>query len=439
MSLEGATVLGINPPVYDFTWFDLWSKPVGLLSIMQNLRRSGNNVHLVDCLYESKNQSPPQKSLDFGRWKTQQTLVDKPEPYRGIPRRYYRFGLGGAELRKRLASCPRPNVILITSAMTYWYRGVYEAIEAVKEVFPDAFVILGGAYAQLCPEHARLSGADFVQTEQFSFPYETIALDLYDSPSYGVLITSWGCPMTCNYCASGKLWPTFSQREPDDVLKDLANQASISTVTDMAFYDDALLLNKERLFYPLCRHIRENYPNLRLHTPNGLHVAQMDDECCEILFQTGFRTIRLSLEGTDEFTSRVSSGKTGEIAARGYERAVESLLRAGYRHDDIETYILVGLPGQRVEDVRRSIKTVIELGGHPKLTDFSPIPGTPLFNTAMRLTPDIAKEPLLHNKTIYTSYVAKTVPPDELQGLKDMIRENIVEAAKAPPLRSYGL
>jgi len=419
MSLKGATVLGINPPVYDFTWFDLWSKPVGLLAIMQNLRRSGNDVHLVDCLYESR--APTQKSLDFGRWQTERTLVDKPEPYRDVPRRYYRFGLGSAELRKRLASCPRPDVILVTSAMTYWYRGVYETIEAAKEIFPDAFVILGGAYAQLCPEHAQRSGADFVQTENFSLPYETIALDLYESPSYGVLITSWGCPMSCGYCASSKLWPVFSQREPEDVFKDLANQASIHTVTDMAFYDDALLLNRERLFYPLCRHIREHYPGLRLHTPNGMHVAQMDDECCETLFRTGFRTIRLSLEGTDEFTAQVSSGKTH--AAHEYERAVESLLRAGYSRQSIETYILVGLPGQRVEDVRKSIETVISLGGRPKLTDFSPIPGTPLFDVALRLTPDIAKEPLLQNKTVYTTYVAKTVSPDELQNLKDMTKK----------------
>ena len=414
--LKGVAVLGINPLVYDFAWFDLWSKPAGLLSILQNLRRSGNNIHLIDCLYESRI-----KPVSFGRWKTERTIVDKPEPYRDVPRRCYRFGLNRAEFRKRLASCPKPDVILVTSAMTYWYMGVYEAIETAKEIFPSAFVILGGAYACLCPEHASLSGADFVQTEPLNSLYETIALDLYEQPSYGVLITSWGCPMSCSYCASSKLWPIFAQRGPEDVFKDLANQMSIRTVTDMAFYDDALLLNKEKLFYPLCKHIRERYPDLRLHTPNGMHVAQLDGECCETLFRTGFRTIRLSLEGTDEFTAQASSGKTGE---GGYERAVESLLRAGYGRENIETYILVGLPGQNVEDVRKSIEAVLNLGGRPKLTEFSPIPGTPLFEEALLLTPEIAKEPLLQNNTTYAPYVAKTVSPVELQELKDFIRSN---------------
>ena len=110
-------MLGINPPVYDFAWFDLWSKPAGLLALLHNLRRSGNNVRLIDCLYEART-----KPLGLGRWKTEQTLADKPPPYRDleIPRRYYRFGLGRDEFRKRLASCPKPDVILVTSAMTYW-------------------------------------------------------------------------------------------------------------------------------------------------------------------------------------------------------------------------------------------------------------------------------------------------------------------------------
>ncbi|MDR1979823.1 MAG: radical SAM protein [Synergistaceae bacterium] len=415
-NLKNATVLGINPPVYDFSWFDLWSKPVGLLCLLRTLRREGNDVRLVDCLYEGRT-----KPLDFGRWKAQRLPVEKPEPYKNIPRRYYRFGLNGAAFRNRIASCPRPDAIFVTSAMTYWYEGVFEAVKTAKEVFPDVPVVLGGAYARLCPQHALRSGADFIQTEPFlcSAYDASPALDLYDAPSYGVLITSRGCPMHCDYCAAYKLWPGFEQRPLQDVFADLAGQMSLPTVTDMAFYDDALLLNKERHFYPLCRHLRERYPKLRLHTPNGLHVAQLDEECCRTLFRTGFRTIRLSLEGTDDFIGKASSDK---VAASDYERAVASLLRAGYEPDDIETYILVGLPGQDAGSVRASIEAVRGLGARPKLAEFSPIPGTPLFEASLRLTPRIADEPLLHNNTIYAQYVARTLTPEELQGLKDLAK-----------------
>jgi radical SAM superfamily enzyme YgiQ (UPF0313 family) len=418
--LKGATVLGINPPVYDFSWFDLWSKPVGLLCLLQALRHAGNDVHLVDCLYEGRT-----KPLDFGRWRVERLPVEKPGPYKNIPRRYYRFGQSNAAFLSRLASCPKPDVVFVTSAMTYWYPGVFEAVQTAKEAFPGVPVVLGGTYARLCPQHAAESGANFIQTEVFSCFSSSAwgaspALDLYSRPSYGILVTSRGCPMRCEYCAAHRLWPGFQQRPLEDVFADLAAQTSLPTVTDMAFYDDALLLNKERHFYPLCRHLREHYPELRLHTPNGLHVAQLDDQCCQTLFRTGFRTIRLSLEGTDDFTGRVSSNK---VAAPDYRNAVTSLLRSGYGPEGIETYILVGLPGQDAGHIRASIEMVKDLGARPKLAEFSPIPGTALFQESLKRTPGIADEPLLHNNTIYAQYVAKTLTPQDLQDLKDLAKK----------------
>ncbi|MDR1376420.1 MAG: hypothetical protein LBJ22_02825, partial [Synergistaceae bacterium] len=99
---------------------------------------------------------------------------------------------------------------------------------------------------------------------------------------------------------------------------------------------------------------------------------------------------------------------------------VTSLLRAGYEPDRIETYILVGLPGQNIANIRASIEEVKSLGARPKLAEFSPIPGTALFQESLRRAPRIADEPLLHNNTIYAQYVAKNLTPEELQGLKDL-------------------
>ena len=57
----------------------------------------------------------------------------------------------------------RPDVIGITSGMTYWYPGLFKTIQAVKSLFKGVPVIGGGVYATLCHDHAILfSGADFV-------------------------------------------------------------------------------------------------------------------------------------------------------------------------------------------------------------------------------------------------------------------------------------
>jgi len=44
------TVLLINPPVYDFAAYDLFSKPLGLLYLAARLRRAGYTVRLIDCM-----------------------------------------------------------------------------------------------------------------------------------------------------------------------------------------------------------------------------------------------------------------------------------------------------------------------------------------------------------------------------------------------------
>ena len=57
----------------------------------------------------------------------------------------------------------RPDLILVTSLMTYWYPGVQETIQELKSRLPDVPVVLGGVYASLCFDHAKQhSGADRV-------------------------------------------------------------------------------------------------------------------------------------------------------------------------------------------------------------------------------------------------------------------------------------
>ena len=74
-----------------------------------------------------------------------------------------RYGISEADFRARLSRLPRPDAVLVTSLMTYWYPGVSAAIALVQEHFPGVPVILGGIYASLCPDHARaVSGADLV-------------------------------------------------------------------------------------------------------------------------------------------------------------------------------------------------------------------------------------------------------------------------------------
>ncbi len=412
--LRGATILGINPPVFDFTCFDLWAKPLGLLFLLDALRRRENTVFLLDCLAEEAGEA-----ISFGRRKLVRSEVPKPTVFKNIPRRYHRFGLDDAAMLRRMRALPRPDCVLVTSGMTYWYEGVFRAVELAKELFPGVPVILGGVYARLCPEHAVRSGADVVQDVPPSIPLVRPAMELYAESGYAVLLTSFGCPLSCEYCASKRLFPKFVVRELSETLADAAFQFSLHGARDAAFYDDALLIDKERRFYPLCEALHSRFPGVRYHTPNGLHIREIDERCAAVLKRTGFQTLRLSLESSDPDVQRKGSGKT---SGEEFRRALGDLRRAGFTSEQMETYILAGLPGQTTSSVVDSILFAESCGARAKLAEFSPVPGTPSFEEAAAAIPQLREEPLLHNKTAYTSFISGAILPEELQRLKDLTK-----------------
>ena len=173
-------ILLINPWIYDFSAYDLWVKPLGLLYIAAVLKKNGFGVHLIDCL--DPYNPIMEKMCSDGKLSRNETgsghfykeRVVKPERLKRIINRHYkRHGITPALFEHELSSIPKPDVILVTSIMTYWYPGVFEVIRLAKYRYPDVPVILGGVYATLCMEHAsKLSNADIV----ISGPGESEAL-----------------------------------------------------------------------------------------------------------------------------------------------------------------------------------------------------------------------------------------------------------------------
>src|SRR5690348_16597273 len=138
-----------NPPIYDFTAFDFWLRPYGLLRVGGQLR--GCKLTVFDHLVSSDRDA-------FGRGRFEQQLLPKPQPLADVPRRFYRFGRPSEHFRQ-LLSCQPFDAVLVQTVMTYWYLGVREVINAVRELQPHAKIILGGVYATLCPAHAASLGA----------------------------------------------------------------------------------------------------------------------------------------------------------------------------------------------------------------------------------------------------------------------------------------
>jgi radical SAM superfamily enzyme YgiQ (UPF0313 family) len=129
-----------------------------------------------------------------------------------------------------------------------------------------------------------------------------------------------------------------------------------------------------------------------------LHIRKIDEELADLLFQCRFKTIRLGFETSDENEQLALGGKVNNP---DFQIAVRNLKRAGYTQGQIGVYILAGLPSQRATEVQETISYVRKAGAKPVLVEYSPIPGTPLFQKAKAESPfDLENEPLFHNNSI---------------------------------------
>jgi radical SAM superfamily enzyme YgiQ (UPF0313 family) len=414
-------VLLINPWIADFAAYNFWIKPLGLINIAGLLRVNGFRITLIDCLDFSI------KRKKYGDGKFLRTKIDKPHSLKSVPRNYSQYGIPEEMLLKRFSMLEEnPDIIGITSGMTYWYPGVFKVIDITKKFFSNVPIILGGIYATLCYEHAKKhSGVDIVfngreESEvlrlisnltgfeiglfEFRNPQSRIrnesypAFDLYPQLDYICISTSKGCPFTCTYCASPFLTRGFLRRDPFKVVGEIDYWTSKCGVNNIAFYDDALLIDPSKHFVPIMKEVIRRGIRCNFHTPNALHIREISKEVADLLFCGGFKTIRLGFETSNEATQIETGGK---VDNRAFRQAIKNLRRAGYSGEKIGVYLMVGLPGQRVGEVEEAIAFVKESGANPMLVEYSPIPHTPLFEKAKKMSPfDLENEPLYHNNSI---------------------------------------
>ncbi len=421
-------ILLINPWIYDFAAYDFWLKPLGLLYLGSLLRANNHKVSYIDCLdfsnplmLQKNGKAPKRHAYGHGRFFRQ--VIDKPDGLKVLPRSYCRYGIDPDVFRTELSRYSDTDIVLVTSMMTYWYPGVFDAIKIIKEILPGVPVILGGKYASLCHDHAMAySGADYVISgrgekkilqilqnlfdESIVYEPDPDDLDALPYPAFDLInpinqvpiITSLGCPYRCSYCSSHLFYKKYLRRDPVRVADEIEHWQKNFGVTDFSFYDDALLVDPEEMIIPLLQEIKKRNLSCRFHCPNGLHIRQIDSKLSQILYDSGFKTIRFGFE-TAAFLLQKETG--GKVQNEELSEAVIHLKKAGYKTDDIGIYLLCGIPGQKTADVIHSIDFVRQCGAKPLLAEYSPIPGTKMWSAALTASPfDIQHEPLYHNNSL---------------------------------------
>jgi len=396
-------ILGINPFFDDYYCFhDYKYQPIGILSVLATLRSAGYEVAFLDAVTNRRQQTRKPKELE------------------NTEGGYYRYGLGDKEYKAALREYTDPQVLLMTSSMTFRWHSIRDAIALTKEVFPEVPVVLGGIYATLAYEHAKKhSGADFViqapdgeakalslvneltgNPRQMPNPKPFWAFDLLPESKRGfaMLLTSYGCTRNCAHCASRLLYCGYKRRDVDEVIAEIDDRYNQHGVREFHLYDDDLLEDSQNHFELWAREAIRCFPKARFHVPNALLIDQLTLRNAELMKELKVKPIVL---GVDAVHEAELLGRWW-VSYRVINDTVSLLEKAGFKRYDIKVYVHVSHPTQTLRSLLETIRFLLELGVRPALNRYTPIPGTKLFDRENQ-SEDLS---LLNNK-IYPGTVSR--------------------------------
>jgi B12 binding domain/Radical SAM superfamily len=412
-------LLLFQPPIYDFALFDLFLKPYGLLRLGRWFDESAYDVFFVNALDYSNTDT--NNILGIPRRKTNGT-GKFPRMGASLPQsihseRYFgRYGIL-PEILKSYIEEIRPDLIFITSGMTYWYKGVIEAVNLCKEIYPGIPVVIGGIYANLMPEHCKeVTGADYVVRgsakeaiinilEERSLPVPTghipagplLLKNVWNEA--GIVRLNEGCPFQCDYCASDLLCKNFTQGSADTAFDTLLEMHESFGTSNFAFYDDALLVNSSKGINIFLEKVLRKKLQVKFYLPNAVHLQFLNRETTSLMKKAGFQEIRLGYESS---SNDFHADYDDKFIENDLGRVVEILNEAGFMKNSITAYVLGGLPAQNWEEVDLSIKTASSTGIRVSLAEYSPVPGTRLWDKSLELCSyPLAEEPLFHNNSFF--------------------------------------
>ncbi len=464
-------ILAINPPIEDFSAFDLFYKPYGLLNIISLIELYDIKVDLIDCM--DKNDKRYHYSKDYSKAKTKfngtgkfyKKEILKPEVLKDIDKKYFLYGIDYDEIVSQLSEHYdfNYNYILISCTFTYHYKSLIKIKDILKKLYPNSKLILGGIYPTVYNSHANTLGFDkvisgdfynllkYFEKESFvninnyieksskklridsSLIYKllinssleniiTPSWHKYDTMDYGIIRVNKGCVNKCKYCASKIIYNKFSYKTNDIIIEELKYFKS-RNIKNIAFYDDAFLLKKTKLI-DLFNKIKKIDYGFTFYLPNAVHIRYADKDILQYLKAMDFKMIRFGFE-TIDFTKFDRNDYKFNLSH--IENLLLNIENLNIDISLLKFYLLIGLPNQTIKEVKSSINYLLKKGVKPYFAMFSPIPNTSFYNELLN-DPNMKiniKEPLFQNPSIYSRYYT-IFKPEIIQEMKYHINKNIL-------------
>ena len=283
-----------------------------------------------------------------------------------------------------------------------------------KKVAPKCLVVAGGAYPSSCPEKCLKNaaidlvvrgegeitfleivkcceqGLSFDEIKGLAFrgkdgvcyapqrefchrlddipapDYEGLDLDLYNDliPQSPLLfkqkhvrvLTSRGCPYQCGFCfpTMGRI---FRPHSADRVMGEILRLCERRQTRNVEIMDDVFNFNRERAM-EIMRKIVEADRGLKIYFPSGVRGDLLDREMIDLFKMAGVVFMPIGVETAGK-RKQVEIGKNMDL-----DRLQMNIAYAVKKRIFMNGYFILGLPGETVRDVLRTIFFACKLKLH---------------------------------------------------------------------------
>ena len=188
------------------------------------------------------------------------------------------------------------------------------------------------------------------------------------------LLTSRGCPYSCNYCniflmSHGR---TIRYRAPHDVVKEMKYCINTYGAKELWIEDDNINVNQHKLRELCTAMIQE-----RINIPwKAMGHVSIKKETLDMMKLAGCNGMKFGVEvADDEILKRMGKGITTKMVID----TVDYCKKIG-----IKTHLTfcVGLPGETEQTMRKTVAFAQKYGDTYQMSIAAPFPGTPLFDEA---------------------------------------------------------
>lgn len=192
------------------------------------------------------------------------------------------------------------------------------------------------------------------------------------SPNTSV-ISSRGCPYSCSYCDRSVFSRGFRFNSPEYIAEHLSYLHTDFGIRHVFFYDDLFTFDRSRV-ERLC--ILMEKKRLAVTYNCIARLEHVDAELLALLKRSGCWQVNFGIESGDP---EVLKKHRKYYGLDEVQHKLAMVKRAGMR---VKGLFMIGLPGETVESIRRTIDYALSLPlDEVNVTKFTPFPGAPIYRT----------------------------------------------------------